>query len=296
MKLIHATADGRTRSSVDAAFVGIIDTGVDATHPDIAPNFDAGLSRNFTTDIPLVDGPCEDEPDASCSDPADVDENSHGTHVASIIGSPINDLGVAGIAPEATLVNIRAGQDSGYFFLQPSVDALTYAGDQGIDVVNMSYFIDPWLYNCKKNAADSPQAQMEQRTIITATQRALEYAHKHGVVLIAASGNELTDLGAETKIDDISPDYPPGSEYERTVDNGCLDLPTEARTCSASTRSAPALGKPTTRTTASSSRPSRRQADSSATIRSGRRRIPRRAQPRRDPEPDPGGVSGERRP
>ena len=48
--------------------VGIIDTGVDGSHPDIAPNFDAALSRNFTTDIPLVDGPCEDEPDRSCNE------------------------------------------------------------------------------------------------------------------------------------------------------------------------------------------------------------------------------------
>ena len=60
----------------------------------------------------------------------------------STIGSPINKLGMAGVAPNVTLVNLRAGQDSGYFFLQPSVDALNYAGDHGIDVVNMSYFID----------------------------------------------------------------------------------------------------------------------------------------------------------
>ena len=71
--------------------VGIIDTGVDGTHPDIAPNFDAALSRNFTVDIPVdangdaIDGPCEDEPDQSCNDPADVDEDGHGTHVASTI-------------------------------------------------------------------------------------------------------------------------------------------------------------------------------------------------------------------
>ena len=250
--------------------VGIIDTGIDASHPDIAANFSAALSRNFTTDIPLVDGPCGDEPDGSCNDPANVDENSHGTHVASIVGSPINELGVAGVAPEVTLVNLRAGQDSGYFFLQPSVDALTFAADNGIDVVNMSYFIDPWLYNCRDNPADSPDAQLQQRTIIEATQRALEYAHKGGVVLVGSSGNEHTDLGAETKVDEISPDFPPGSEYARTVDNRASTSRTRARTCSASTRSGRARARPTTPTTASSSRPSRRPAASSATIRSGR--------------------------
>jgi subtilisin family serine protease len=226
MKMIHATADGsydeqRGRKDV---LVGIIDTGVDGNHPDIAPNFSKSLSRNFTTDIPLIDGPCADEPDHSCSDPADVDENSHGTHVASTIGSPINKLGVAGVAPNVTLVNLRAGQDSGFFFLQPSVDALTYAGDHGIDVVNMSYFIDPWLFNCRANPADSPAEQAEQRTIIEATQRALDYAHQHGVTLIAAAGNEHTNL-AQVTTDGISPDYPPGTERTRTIDNNCLSLP-----------------------------------------------------------------------
>ena len=226
MKMIHATAEGsyakqRGRRGV---LVGIIDTGVDGHHPDIAPNFSQELSRNFTTDIPLIDGPCADEPDQSCSDPADVDENSHGTHVASTVGSPINKLGVAGVAPNVTLVNLRAGQDSGYFFLQPSVDALTYAGDHGIDVVNMSYYIDPWLFNCRSNPADSPAEQAEQRTIIEATQRALDYAHLRGVTLVAAAGNENTDL-AQVRTDEISPDYPPGNERTRTIDNTCLSLP-----------------------------------------------------------------------
>ena len=59
---------------------------------------------------------------------------------------------MAGVAPNVRLVNLRAGQDSGYFFLQPSVDALTFAADHGVDVVNMSYFIDPWLYNCAEQS------------------------------------------------------------------------------------------------------------------------------------------------
>jgi subtilisin family serine protease len=228
MKMIHATVDGsyKKEKGDPDVLVGILDTGVDGNHPDIKPNFDSALSRNFTVDIPLVDGACADERDASCNDPADVDENGHGTHVASTIGSPINDLGVAGVAPKVKLVNLRAGQDSGYFFLQPSVDALTYAGDHNVDVVNMSYFIDPWLYNCEANAADSPAAQLEQQTIREATQRALDYAHAHNVALISSAGNEHVDTGYPVS-DTISPDFPPGAEYPRTVDNHCMILPTE---------------------------------------------------------------------
>ncbi|HEX4982842.1 MAG TPA: S8 family serine peptidase, partial [Ilumatobacteraceae bacterium] len=121
MQQIGATVDGsyRFQKGKASVLVGIIDTGVDGSHPDIAPNFNAELSRNFTVDIPVdangasIDGACAAEPDQSCNDPSNVDEHGHGTHVASTIASPINGIGIAGVAPKATIVNLRAGQDSG---------------------------------------------------------------------------------------------------------------------------------------------------------------------------------------
>ncbi|HEY2058519.1 MAG TPA: S8 family serine peptidase [Amycolatopsis sp.] len=210
--------------------VGVIDTGVDGSHPDIAPNFDKADSRNFTKDIvadvngTVVDGPCEYR---GCVDPVDHDDNGHGTHVAATIGAAANGFGVSGVAPNVSLVNIRAGQDSGFFFLQPTVDALTYAGDAGIDVVNMSFYVDPWLYNCSANAADSPAEQAGQRTIIEATKRAMDYAHRKGVSMVVALGNQHDDLA--TPHDDVtSPDYPSNETHPRPVDNAsCLSLPVE---------------------------------------------------------------------
>ena len=229
MRMINATPSQsyKRQRGNHGVRVGILDTGIDGSHPDIAPNFNASLSRNFTTDIPLVDGPCEEDPDASCNDPADVDEDGHGTHVAGTVAAPINRLGMAGVAPKVELVNIRAGQDSGYFFLQPSVDALTYAADIGVDVVNMSYYIDPWLYNCADNPTDSAEEQAEQRTIVAAAERALAYAKAHGVTLVSSEGNGNTDLGKPV-LDDTSPDFPPGSERERAIDNSCKSEPLEA--------------------------------------------------------------------
>lgn len=226
MRQIGATATGSyaVNQGNPGVLVGVIDTGIDGTHPDISPNFNATLSHNFVTDNPVIDGPCEY---ATCVDPANEDDDGHGTHVASTIASPINGLGIAGVAPKVTLVNIRAGQDSGFFFLQPTLEALTYAGDIGVDVVNMSFFTDPWLFNCVNNPADSPAERTEQRVIRETTQRALNYATNHGVLPIAAEGNEATDLNKPTS-DDTSPDFPDGAAKHRDIDNSCITVPTES--------------------------------------------------------------------
>ena len=227
MRMIHATPDGSygEQPGRKGVLVGVLDSGIDGSHPDIAANFNEDLSRNFVTDIPLIDGPCEYP---SCVDPVNEDDDGHGTHVAGEIAAPINGIGMAGVAPNVTLVNIRVGQDGGWIFLEPAVKALVYAGEIGVDVINMSFFIDPWLYNCQANPADSAEQQAEQRTIVAATQRAINFAHRRGVTMVAALGNENTDIGNPTT-DTISPDYPPNAEYDRTIDNAtCLTMPTEA--------------------------------------------------------------------
>ena len=225
MGAIGATADGahKIQAGDKRVLVGVIDSGVDGSHPDIAPNFDLALSRNFTTDIPEFDGPCE-HPD--CVDPPDEDGNGHGTHVAGTIAAARNGIGIAGVAPNVTIVNLRAGQDSGLFLVGSVVAALTYAGDIGIDVANMSFYIDPWLYNCPNNAADSPEAQQAQRATIEATQRALDYARARGVTLVSAAGNGHTDLDRATD-DTTSPNFPNGAAYPRTIDRTCLSMPSD---------------------------------------------------------------------
>ena len=222
MQMIHATRKGsyKEEKGHKNVLVGVIDSGIDGTHPDLAPNFDRELSRNFAPDIAGLDNGCGGLP-APCLDAVDVDGDAadgHGTHVAGTIAAAVNGLGTSGVAPKVTLVNLRAGQDSGFFFLQPTLDAMTYAADNGVDVVNMSYFTDPWLFNCRANPDDSAEEQTEQRLIIDATQRAADYARAHGVTLVAALGNEDIDLGKPT-FDPLEPSRP--------VDNTCLNVPTE---------------------------------------------------------------------
>jgi lantibiotic leader peptide-processing serine protease len=200
------------------ATIGDMDTGIDLSHPDIAPNLDVGLSCSFITSANPNADPAE-VANGDCSNkPAVQDLNGHGTHTASEAASPINGIGTAGVAPEATIVALKAGNAEGYFFTQEVTDAMIYAGDHHLDVVNMSFFADPFLFNCKNDA--------DQRAIVTAIGKASRYAQQHGVVMVAAQGNEATDL-AHPLTDTISPDFPPGSELTRDVGNNCVVVPNE---------------------------------------------------------------------
>ncbi|MEU4291789.1 S8 family serine peptidase [Kribbella sp. NPDC026596] len=224
LRMVRSDLARQVQPGKKSVKVGVLDSGIDARNPDIAPNFDWKLSRNFAPDIPEIDGVCEFR---GCVDPVGWDDSGHGTHVAGTIGAAVNGVGVSGVAPNVTLVEIRGGQDSGFLFLGPVTDALTYAGDVGLDVVNMSFYVDPWLYNCTANPADSPEAQAEQRTIIRAMNRALNYAHNHGVTLVGSLGNNHEDLG-KPRTDISSPDFPLNTAYPRPIDNAtCVDLPVE---------------------------------------------------------------------
>ncbi len=224
LTMVKADKARKVNDGSRKVLVGILDSGIDTSHPDLAGQVETRLSRNFTTDIPEVDGPCEVP---SCKDPASADDSGHGTHVAGTVAAAANGLGVSGIAPGVRLVSIRGGQDSGYVFLQPVVDALVYGANIGVDVINMSFYVDPWLYNCLANPADSPESQLEQRTIIQAMNRALNYAHRKNVTLIGSLGNNHEDLG-HPRTDLSSPDFPPGVAYPRPIDNAtCVDLPVE---------------------------------------------------------------------
>jgi lantibiotic leader peptide-processing serine protease len=221
MAQIGATPTGsyRIERGSKSVKVGIIDSGIDATHPDIAPNLDLATSRNFAPNIPALDG-------NSNLDPVGTDPFGHGTAVASLVAAPINGIGMAGVAPNVTLVDLRAGQPSGYVLVEPVVNALTYAARNGIDVVTMSFSIDPWLWNCVNNAADTPAERSEQRATIAAVLRAVLFARSRGVTMVAAAGNENIDMD-HSSVDSSSPST--GVPHDRTIDpNSCFYLPVMA--------------------------------------------------------------------
>jgi lantibiotic leader peptide-processing serine protease len=199
--------------------VGVMDTGIDLTHGDLMPNVDLATSCVFLYSTTPTADPSEQVIRGDCSNKAALqDLAGHGTHTAGTIAAPINGTGIAGVAPKATIVALKSGTAEGYFFTDSVVDGLIYAGDKKLDVVSMSFFADPWLFNCKNDK--------EQKAIVQAISRAAKYAQQNGVVLVAAEGNEGIDLNHPI-LDEISPDFPAGAAVTRPVNNSCVVLPTE---------------------------------------------------------------------
>jgi subtilisin family serine protease len=220
MSLINADAATRTRATGKGVVIGLIDSGVDLTHPDIVPNLDLARSCSFIYDHDPLALPVE-VGNGDCSNKAAVqDQFGHGTHVASIMAAPINGIGIAGVAPEATIVAIKACEVATYCFADSVAAAIRYAGLIRVDIVNMSLFADPYLFYCGNDA--------QQRAQYQSIASAVRYAQQRGVLMIAAAGNEADDIAHPT-VDRLSPDYPapPPPDQWRLIHNNCRQAPTE---------------------------------------------------------------------
>ncbi|PWI19258.1 peptidase S8 [Streptomyces sp. Act143] len=189
--------------------VAVIDTGVDDTHPDIAPNFSASQSANCDGGVPnTTEGAWRPY----------TAEDYHGTHVAGEIAAARNGIGVAGVAPGVKVAAINVTDPSnGLFYPESVVCAFVFAADHGVEITNNSYYVDPWLYNCM----DDP----DQKAIVDAVNRASMYAQKKGTLNLASAGNSNDDLDSDALVDDSSPDD--STAVTRTVDpHECFDVPT----------------------------------------------------------------------
>ncbi|MFE9775875.1 S8 family serine peptidase [Streptomyces sp. NPDC005931] len=189
--------------------VAVIDTGVDDTHPDIAPNFDRAASVNCVSGKPdTTDGAWR--PGAA--------ESPHGTHVAGEIAAAKNGVGMTGVAPGVKVSGIKVSNPDGFFYTEAVVCGFMWAAEHGVDVTNNSYYTDPWYFNC----ADDP----DQKALVEAVTRAARYAERKGAVNVAAAGNENYDLAADEITDPVSPND--STPSERVVDpSECLDIPTQ---------------------------------------------------------------------
>jgi subtilisin family serine protease len=147
--------------------IAILDSGIDQTHPDLLPNM-----------LPGADMLARWRGGADCP-PGPEDDDGHGTHTAGIAAAAANNgIGVAGVAPEAKILPLKAGDQSD-IPLEAMNDGIRYAADQGADVVSISLARgESPLIPGTQVAALEPQ-----------TEEAVEYAWSRGTVVVGAAGN-----------------------------------------------------------------------------------------------------------
>lgn len=121
LTLIESDGARATGSSGTGATVAIIDTGVNAMHPDLQ-------GGRLLSGYDFVD-----------NDATPQDGNGHGTHVLGIAGATEdNGVGVASVAPGARLLPVRVLDNDGAGFIEDVAQGIDYAVAQGADVINLS--------------------------------------------------------------------------------------------------------------------------------------------------------------
>ena len=158
------TAQAQARG--DGVIVAVIDSGVDAKHPDLAGQVlpGAGFGRSRGTD-------------------GTTDTDGHGTGMAGIIAATGRNGGALGIAPGAKILPIASADEKEQFGLDVVADSIRWAADHGAKVVNMSLGF---------SSSMTP-------TLV----KAVNYAIEKDVVLVAATGNEGKEVSAPANINGV---------------------------------------------------------------------------------------------
>ncbi len=156
--------------------VGILDTGLDYNHPDLAGHVDLALSKSF---VPQ-DNALIQQMFPGAHEIADL--HYHGTHVGATVSS--NAVAAAGVTSKVTLVGIKVLDRNGNGNSYSTLDAIVYAADAGLDVINMSLGIA------------SPLQRRQYAWFNEMINRATNYAHSKGMTVIVSAGNENLNLDA----------------------------------------------------------------------------------------------------
>lgn len=142
------------KRSAKGVVVAVIDSGVQANHPDLVGHVVPGWDFTTNTAGGTKDG------------------YGHGTHIAGIIAATANNArGVAGLTPEAKIMPLRVLDDDGAGWASDVAKALRFAADHGAKVANISL-------------ASRYSAPVED---------AVKYAQGKGVIVVAAAGNDKAE-------------------------------------------------------------------------------------------------------
>lgn len=130
--------------------IGVIDTGVDFSHPDLQNSVTRGINLINRGTLPY-------------------DDNGHGTHISGTIAAANSTNGMIGVAPRSTVYPVKAFDYNGSAFVSDIVMGIDWCVRTGVDIINMSFGM-----------------QTRSRTLLEVVTK----AHQSGVIIVASSGND----------------------------------------------------------------------------------------------------------
>ena len=150
-RLVHAPEAWNMSTGKSTTVIAVVDTGVDSKQPDLRGRVLRGW-------------------DFQNNDANPKDDNGHGTAVAGVAAAAANDgVGIAGICWHCLILPVKVLNSAGSGTHSNIAAGIVWAADHGADVINLSL------------AGPTPSAVVES---------AVNYARNHGVVVVAAAGNE----------------------------------------------------------------------------------------------------------
>ncbi|GAB3581307.1 S8 family serine peptidase [Amycolatopsis endophytica] len=169
-----AAVGGPERGSPDVV-VGVLDSGIDPGHPDLAGAVDR---ENSAGCVGGVADPSERAWEATTS--------AHGTHVAGIIAAADDGKGTTGVAPGTRVASVKVVDDRGLVTPEAVVCGLMWAAEHRMAVTNSSIAINTWSPSC----TGSPGHEVVREAL----SRAVGYAAGQGTLTVAAATNDALDL------------------------------------------------------------------------------------------------------
>jgi subtilisin family serine protease len=171
-----------------SVLVGVLDSGIDITHPDLVGQVNTAASASCIGGVPNTD------PGVWANDGI-----GHGTHVSGIIAGKKNGIGIVGIAPGVQLAAVKLAVDDindpnfGLIYADAMVCAIDWAIGHNFDLMNASLSIDPFTGPIDDLfCTDEP----DRVAIVTMVRQAVLKAAAKNITLVASAGNMFLDLAS----------------------------------------------------------------------------------------------------
>ena len=199
---ISATRAWATTTGSDKVVVAVLDSGVDYTHEDLAPNMwtrPANLAPYHDNELGTIDDTNGFNAIDSSSDP--MDENGHGTHCAGIIGAEgSNDIGISGVNWKVQIMPLKFMNAGGFGTTKDAIEAINYVIDRKKAGVNVRIISASWGSTQKSRALEE----------------VIRKAYESDILFVAASGNASTN-------NDRNPHFPSSYNVPNVISVAALD-------------------------------------------------------------------------